>query len=88
MAAAGWRSRKTYRASGQQRAILFQLSTLAGVLTTTVGLPLRASASASTLSHSMCSRSSVVSFSSLSDVSIHLVSACTVICMSGSSGGA
>ena len=87
-AAAGWRSRKTNRASGQQAAIRSQTSTLLGVLTTSRGLPLRRSASASTRSQSMCSRSSVVSSSPSREAWIHCVSARTPRCLSGSSGGA
>jgi hypothetical protein len=87
-AAAGCRSRNTSFASGQQAAIRSQTSTLLGVLTTIRGLPLRWSASASTRSHSMCSRSSMVSSSPSSEASIHLVSARTPRCFSGSSGGA
>ena len=87
-AAAGWRSRKMNLASGQQAAIRSQDSTLAGVLTTMPGLPLRRSASASTRSQSMCSTSSVVSSSPSREARIHLVSARTPRCLSGNSGGA
>ena len=87
-AAAGWRSRKMNLASGQAAAMRSQASTLAGVLTTRRGLPLRRSASASTRSQSMCSTSSVVSSSPSSEARIHLVSARTPRCLSGNSGGA
>lgn len=87
-AAAGCLSRKTCFASGQQAAIRSQISTLLGVLTTSLGLRLRCSAPASTRSHSMCSRSSTVSSSPSREASIHLVSARTPRCFSGSSGGA
>ena len=64
-----------------------QTSTLAGVLTTRRGLPLRRSASKSTRSQSMCSTSSTVSSSPSSEARIHFVSARTPRCLSGSSGG-
>ena len=87
-AAAGWRRRNTNCASGQAAAIRSQTRTLLGVLTTSVGLPLRRSASKSTRSQSMCSRSSVVSSSPSREAWIHCVSARTPRCFSGNSGGA
>ena len=87
-AATGWRSRKTSRASGQHAVIRSQISTLLGVFTTIVGLPLRLSASASRWSQVMYSTSLTVTLSAFSEAWIHGVSACIRRCATCTSGGA
>lgn len=54
---AGYRSRKTNRASGQQVAMRRQAKTLLGVFSTRTGLPLRVSSRCRRRSHTMCSMS-------------------------------